>query len=199
MTFQLVPNSGQSLDDTRDAVRNNFSIIRTAQNLNHGAFDTANQGKHLFLQMPEQSAAPTTAVNEGGFYAKVGTHPAETNLFFRGENSGFEYQLTNAIAASTGRFSNNTNYVGDNNGGWTFLPGGMIMQYGRKTNPGASGSVVFPITFPSALRPFSLIVTNERDSARSISINEANINSTGFGYFLETGGSTAINWIAIGN
>ena len=200
MTYTTaIPVSGDSLGGTRDRIRTNFQEIDSVVGVNHVAFNASGEGKHKFLQMPEQAAAPTTAANEGGFYAKVGTTPAESNLFFRGESDGFEYQLTKAIAASTARFANTTNYSGTLNGGWTFLPGGMIMQYGRKTSPGSSGSITFPITFPSGNAPFSIVVTNERTSARSANIDSAGISSTGFSYFLETSGSVAINWVAIGN
>jgi hypothetical protein len=195
-----IPRTGQSLGVTRDPVRNNFTVIRDIFNNNHYTFDEANPGKHRFLQLPEQGAAPTTGPNEGGFYAKQdAATPNETALFVRGESNGFEYQLTKAISTGTAVFGNNTNYIGDNWGGWTFLPGGLVMQYGRKINPGNSGTITFPIPFPSGNSPFSIITTNERTSARSSSVNQAGISATSFNYFLETDGSVAINWIAIGN
>lgn len=204
-----IPVSGDSLGGTRDRIRTNFQLISSVFAANHVTYNLTGAGKHKFLQMPEQAGSigqvgaplpPATASDEAGFYAKVGTNPAESNLVFRAENNGFEYQMTKAIAASTARFGNNTvAYVANNNGGWTFLPGGLLLQYGRHTSPGSSGTVTFPVVFPSGNAPFSIIVTNERDSARSANINNTGISSTGFNYFMETSGSIALNWVAIGN
>ena len=125
-----VPNSGDSLGSTRVAINTNFQQIDAVNSINHEAFNTADKGKHKFLQMPEQSSAPTTAADEGGLYTKVATNPAETNLFFRGESDGKEYQLTRSDQANNLTFGDDTNYdVGPPslNGGWTFLPGGLIL------------------------------------------------------------------------
>lgn len=90
-----VPQSGQTLGTTQPLIQSNFSIITTAQSVNHVAYDDADQGKHKFLQMPEQGSAPTTAANEGALYTKVDTGtPATTQLFYRNESAGTEQQLT---------------------------------------------------------------------------------------------------------
>lgn len=204
MTYTTdIPISGDTLGGTRDRVRTNFQLIDSINSINHVAYGSLGQGKHKFLQMPEVTASgagvPTTLANEGGLYVDVGANPAESNLFFRGESDGFQYQLTKVIQASNARFGVNiVAYVADNNGGWTFLPGGLLLQYGRRTTPGSSGTITFPVPFPSGVAPFSIQISNERTSARSCSINSAGISATGFSYFLDTGGSVAVNWIAIG-
>ena len=212
MSYSLnVPQSGQTLGNTQGPILTNFAVLNTSNNVNHEAFNSANQGKHKFLQMPEQAGSigqvvpplpPTTAANEGGLYTKVGTNPAETNLVFRAESDGFEYQMTHVIAASTATFSTNTAYVANHTGGWTFLPGGLIMQYGRRSSVSgsSSGAITFPIPFPSGNAPFSITATLERTSGRPVSIDSAVvITSTGFSYRLDSTGSVAIQWIAIGN
>lgn len=205
MTYSSdVPISGDTLGGTRDRIRTNFQEIASVEAVNHVAFNAIGEGKHKFLQMPEVTASgagiPTTLANEGGLYVDVGTNPSESNLFFRAESNGFEYQLTKSISTGTARFANNSvGYIANNNGGWVFLAGGMILQYGRRTSPGSSGTVTFPIAFPSGNSPFSIVVTNERTSARSANLNSTGISSTGFSYFMETSGSVALDWIAIGN
>lgn len=162
MSYDPRPNaSGDTLVSSRNPIRTNFQLLQSRFDENHVDIDGGvGGGKHKFLQMPEQSSAPTTAANEAGLYVKVGTSPAESNLFFRGEGSGNEYQLTKTIAASTTEFGTNTNYqVGPPslNGGWTFLAGNMILQYGI-TNVTSSSDVVitFPVTFPTSIFSFSL-------------------------------------------
>jgi hypothetical protein len=206
MTYTTdLPLSGESLGSTRDRIRANFQEIASVNAVNHVAFNSVGEGKHKFLQMPEQAAAPATLVNEGGVYTKVGTNPAETNLFFRGENSGFEYQITKSFSAQTGRFANNSNYqVGPPslNGGWTFLPGGLMLQYGM-TNA-ASGSstrtVTFPVQFPNAV--FSINVTGLRASSSPGNTDAwvaTGYTTTSFDIFNNGSHSFQFFWWAIGN
>jgi hypothetical protein len=90
-----VPQSGQTLGNTQSPIQTNFSIITTAQSVNHVTYDDADQGKHKFLQMPEQISAPSTAANEGALYTKVDTASVpKTQLFYRNESNGTEVQLT---------------------------------------------------------------------------------------------------------
>ena len=194
-----IPVSGESLGSTRDRIRGNFQEIAAVEAINHIAFNAVGKGKHKFLQMPEQAAAPAVLANEAGFYSKVGANPAETNLFFRGENNGFEYQLTRAIAASTARFGNNTAYQANHEGGWSFLPGGLILQYGLRTNIGANSTatVTFPVAFTTACfsvmispvtsgNPTSQMILTANPGAASFVINN---NSSTF---------TRAFWIAVG-
>lgn len=95
MTYQPnVPVSGDSLGSTRDIIRTNFQEIASVVAINHVAFNETGEGKHKFLQMPENSA-PTTAANEGGLYTAQDTDSApKTALFFRTESNGTSTQLT---------------------------------------------------------------------------------------------------------
>jgi len=159
-----LPISGDTLGGTRDRIRTNFQLIESIQSINHVAYGTLGQGKHKFLQMPEQGSAPTTLVNEGGLYTKVGTSPAETNLFFRGESSNYEYQLTHVDSTLTASFSTST---GVNDSGWTFLPGGLLMQYGLRSvaAKGTATTITFPKLFATAVYSITIgSVTGEGNS-----------------------------------
>jgi hypothetical protein len=164
---------------------------------NHVAFNALGQGKHKFLQMPEQASAPITTADEGGFYTKVA---GETQLFFRGEGNGFEYQLTKAIQASSTLFGVNTiAYVANNDGGWTFLPGGLLLQYGKRTTPGSSGTITFPVAFPSGTAPFSILtvlIANSGNLVVTVKSSPAP-SATSFDYDCSSG-SGGIYWQAIG-
>ena len=196
-----VPQSGQTLGTTQPLIQSNFSVITTAQSVNHVTFDDANQGKHKFLQMPEQVSAPTTAVNEGGFYTK---DSGGTNLFYRSESAGSEYQLTKVIDASIGNFGTFLAYGAPpatftQTGGWTFLPGGLIMQYGFYGKVGAlgqTGTVQFPVTFTNV---FSVTNSLNRPNTGNQSIQIGTPTTTDFGFFSSSAGSDGIFWQAIGN
>lgn len=198
MTYVPCPNSGQSLGQTRDQIRTNSDLLKQSLAVNHYDLDQSNVGKHKFVEMPVQAAAPTTVSGELALFSK--TVSAISQLFIiRDGVAGTEKPLT-AGDTSQAQFAVNTvAYSANCNGGWTFLPGGLILQYGRRTTPTSSGTVTFPIPFPSGNAPFSIVVTNERDSARSANINSSGLSSTSFNYFMETNGSVALNWIAIGN
>lgn len=154
--------------------------------------------------MPEVTASgagvPATAVNEGGVYVDVGTSPAEANLFYRGENSGFNYQLTRAISASTASFSTNSVALGSANGfgGWTFLPGNLLMQYGY-FNPNTSTTVIFPIAFTST--PFSVQLTPSVSSNTTVRTGVSTGTLTNSQFVFQGSVNAALNpvyFIAIG-
>jgi len=197
-----IPISGNSLGSTRDRIRVNFQETAAVLAINHIAFNTTGKGKHKYLQMPEVTASafgvPTTLANEGGVYVEVGTNPAESNLFFRGENNGFEYQLTNANQAQSATFGTFTNYappVLTQNGGWTFLPGGLLLQYGTKQFPAVAtttSAVVFPIAFTTL---FSVTYSIKSSSSNRLSSE----TTTGFEVvFNSTQTGIRYYWQAIG-
>jgi len=116
MSLTNVPVAGQTLLGSRDLIANNFTVIDAAFTINHIAYNLPDNGKHKFLQLPEQAAAPATAANEAGLYAKVGATSAVTELFFRRESSGTEIAFTESLPALNG---------------WTRLPSGLYMEWGN--------------------------------------------------------------------
>lgn len=117
--------SGQSLGQTRDAIRNNFTNYFNTISLNHVAPNSAGAGKHTFAEFVEQAQAPATSIDEVAVYSRQVTYPGpviNSELFLQKEN-----QLVNAADIQMSRLD-----VGIKAGtsGWTFLPGGLIMQWG---------------------------------------------------------------------
>ena len=185
MTYQPdVPRSGQSLDGTRDTIRTNFQQIDIVNSVNHVAFNNADKGKHKFLQMPEQSSAPATAINEAALYTKQGPL-GTTQLYFRNENSGDEEQITGGLKSANG---------------YAYLSPGILMQWGTNTAPsGNGGPFSFPVAFSTA--PYSLVVTIIRSSSSSSDYDlvlkatpTANDFTTNSGF----SNSHSFYWIAIG-
>ena len=160
--------------------------------INHVAFGDPNQGKHKFMQMPEQSAAPTTAVNEAALYSKVDpSSPAESAIFYRQENSGNEYQLTTSHKANFAQF-------GQSNPGWSFLPGGLLIQYGTYNQSSSSSgtAVVFPTPFNGV--PYSIQLTINRDSGADASLMVKALTASGFTGRSTTSGAHDVYYTAIG-
>lgn len=129
-----IPQAGDVLSQSQADLLNNFGAINTAFNLNHGNFNAANQGKHLFLEMPVV-ADQVTAAGEVGVYCKNGATSGVPELFFRRQSAGAITPMTEASAMANG---------------WTWLPSGLLMQWGTQVNTGGPNSYNFPIAFPTA-------------------------------------------------
>jgi hypothetical protein len=185
-----IPAVGQSLGNSRPSVNGNFSTINTTIAVNHVAMNAAGQGKHKFIQMPV-TTVPSTAVQEIGLYTKLVN--GLSRLFLRQENNGTEVQVSGVdpLIAATG---------------YSFLPGGLLIQWGSTTTTGAgSGTtpVVFPTTFTTLgvnTNAYSVVVT-ANTGAISLSQNLTVDNVTHAGFDLLQRGYIAgrtVKYIAIG-
>lgn len=197
MSYTPLPlASGSTLENTRDGIRGNFVIIQDRFEDDHTTY-ASGTGKHNKMTMPEQSSAPTTAANEGALYSKVGTNPAETNLFFRAESDGYEYQMTHAYSANTGTFATSPF-------GWTFLPGGLILQWGSLTNPGTSGTITFAdntFSFPNSIIQIQLQIYHNSSGNESATVKQDDPPTTALFKYRTTSSSanTVLKWYALGN
>lgn len=166
---QNIPGANDLLSQSQSEIQENFSQIKTVIDINHITFGDANQGKHLYLQLPEH-AAPTTAVNEGGLYANVGTTSTVTELFFRRENNG---ELIPMTERATGGAP-----------GWTYLPSGIMLQWGSANLIGADAAgttVAFVRSFPAACLNVQLtIVTTVGGQSRVAYVVTGSLTAANF-------------------
>ena len=146
---------------------------------------SADEGKHKFLQMPEQGAAPATAANEGGLYTKEVPTLAVTGLYFRDESSGTERQLTNL---------NITNLVNAGTAAGTLYrmdSALLFTMYSGITNAfSGSATVSFPVAFTTL---FGYSATAEDGTVQKVSGQ-----GTTSGITLHTENSVQVSWFAIG-
>ena len=188
MTFFPVPNTGETLDGTREQIRTNIGLLKSSLAVNHGDLGNVDTGKHKFLQMPVQGSSPVTAINDLGFFASV--IGGRNVLTFREANSGAVYALTGitpSVAAT----------------GYTPLIGSSILQWGTVT-PVANQTltaVAFPTPFPNNC--FVVVVTEKRTGSPT-GVDQVYVNlkvAAGFSYFATTSGAgfASFDWIAIGN
>lgn len=155
-----MPNLGQSLGATRDQIRNNILDIKNSLAVNHVDLDNgADTGKHTmtnFIQISTAAQKPTTGATEVALYndvAKTGQIwlcPPNTT---QGDK---KVQLTAGDVTDT-KFATNTAYATNRLGGWTFLPGNLLLQYGSINLSTSAVSTSYPIAFSGA--PYSLQVT----------------------------------------
>ncbi len=116
-----------------------------------------------------------------------------------------DYQLTRTITGSFPLFAKNTqNYNAQGNhltGGWTFLPGGMLMQYGFISIPAPNQTIKFPVPFNNI--PFSIQLTSEATAggnSPAFGVRNGTVTQTDFQIIAATGfaGILKVYWVAIG-
>lgn len=142
---QNIPQPTDKMKDSQNDILGNFQAIKTGFDINHYAFDSSNEGKHMYVSLPEQSAGPTTAANEVAIYSKESTLTTVAELFVRKESSGDEIEFTSSLQAADG---------------WSYLPSGILIKWGDETTIGAS-TITFPTaaTIPAFTAIYAILLT----------------------------------------
>ncbi len=221
MTFTFnnaIPQANDFIDESQGDLLNNNIALNGIFSRNHVPFinTTNGQGRHTFVEMVNTIGnvipVPPAGLqnNSGTVYTKKAF--TVSDLYYTNDNTLNEYKLTNVVTIADNNrfpyFGTNTNLTlapvsapgNAGFGGWTFLPGGLIMQYGKVTNPTNGQTITFPLAF-TVSPPFSIQLTSVVDDNSTIrmavltgseTINKFEINSTGSLHL------TALYWIAIG-
>lgn len=186
MTYTAnVPNPSQSLGITQPLINSNFQRIAAVFAINHVDFNSVGEGKHKFVQMPEQSAAPATLVNEGALYTKDVS--GSNQLFYRKESNGTQVQFTSFDPT-----------LSDN--GTSYIPGGLIFKWGKIDNPPKTGSVIFPVAFPNDCFQVQLSCRTDPGGIQGFWLDSDNPTPTSikFYYTGSSGSLSRLYWLAIG-
>lgn len=176
-----IPQSTDDPSQSQSQILANFQALNTFLSVNHVSLNDGNQGKHSFLQLPEQSSAPTTAANEGGLYTKEVS--GSTQLFFREESSGSERQLTSAFSAAT-------------NGTLT-IPGGLLIQWGFSSGIGDGSQVNFNTSFGSTAYNVQCTLVRADSNSRYVYVTSSSVTSSKFN-ITSNSADTDMYWWAIG-
>lgn len=140
MALTILPNAGQDLLVTRDAIRNNFQTLDTAFNVNHVDYGNANQGKHNFVSMPYQATSPATAAGELAIYSQAGI------LYL---------QPASQIAGHQGTVIGGIGLQGN---GWAQLPSGTKFLWGGTlTSDVTYGYINYDIGNPAGFPGFTIV------------------------------------------
>lgn len=185
-----IPTPNQRFKDSQSLIQSNFTDIANALAINHEAFNLPNVGKHKFLQMPIQGAAPATAANELGLYTKTGI-TTNIEMFIRRESSGSEIEFTGSLQSANG---------------WTRLPSGILLKWGQGTlNAGQPGTINFPVaaTIPVFTAIYMVQLTPIGGGNPNIAATLATISTTGFQAWRTertstTTASVSVQYFAIG-
>lgn len=136
---QNIPTASQRQKDSQPLIQANFQGIKTLIDVNHVTFDdpSGNQGKHKFVTFPLQSSVPAISTNEMVLFEKIPAAPfpltAVPELFLkRNIVAGSELPIT------ASGFGVPTSVA---NQGWTYLPSGILLKYGKSTLSASSPGV----------------------------------------------------------
>lgn len=212
MTIYLnnIPTGIVKLSQDYLNIKNNFSQLDITYGVNHVPFSVAlNNGLHTVVNMVNNVAKPTIIDNTGALYTRPFSGGGNTDLWYTPDASGYEYQMTRTTenAGVFSLFATNTNYQAfapprpSQFGGWSFLPGGLIIQYGTTANTNLNSN--FQIKFPFAFTTFvgSVVITayDSVSTDKSFVINSGSVNLTGFAFRLSSSNQPeGAYWMAIG-
>lgn len=189
MTFTSgVPTTGQTLGQTRDIIRNNFTNYFNVVSQDHISPNATGEGKHNKSTYVAQTVDPVTALNEIAEYSKNASGIIQG--FLAPSNAGTPIQMTRL---DTGALNNSN--------GYSFLPGGLIIQWAALSAISNNQEVTFPIAFPTAC--FVVVPGGGRSASSStqptINFDQHTLTRTGFNTAII--GTQPINYyyIAIGN
>lgn len=174
-----IPNGPNNPSTDQPNMKTNNDSNNSIWAEDHYGFNVANGGTHKQVRMPVLGSVPgSTIAGEGTLYTKTTSGNGE--LFFTPDATGDEYQMTTTSTGDIATFGTNTPYTANHTGGWTFLPGGLVMAYGVRAETNSTNvTISFPITFTTV---YSLVVTQGKVSG---TVNETgfyyrNITTTGF-------------------
>lgn len=202
-----IPFATNSPSTDQPKMEENTNSINTLIQQDHFGFNgefNANPnsgGWHTLLHMVDQVTDPASSItNVGQLYAR--------NVTFNGKTDVALFYRTGTVIGSANSITQITapkNTVGATNG-YTFLPGGIILQWGVEAVP--TGQHVFGGTsfFLNYTNVFAVILSPQVSSnavtkQATVSLNGTSTSSFTWNYVrADTSGDyPAFNWLAIGN
>ena len=195
-----VPTGLLELDEDYINLQNNFQQLNTTFQVNHVPLtdNTVNNGAHTYVEMRNEAGLPAGLQNlEGTIYTRQAN--AVSEMFYTPDNSTDQYQLTRTLTTQTAKFSTNTNYSGALLGGWTFLPGGMLFQYGFLPNPLNDAIITFPVSFTLTAFSITLGPVRSNSNDKFIGVKDGSVTNAQFQIILSgTQLPTGLYWQAVG-
>ena len=165
--FKNIPASNHNPSVDQPNMRTNTNSTSDLINEDHYTFGVANGGFHKQARIPVLAAIGNLSAripNSGTIWTKKDISTGvttESNLHFVPDTGTDDYQMTRTITGSYARFAVGAQYqaaVGATPalfGGWTFLPGGLLLQYGTLAHTtNVETTITFPVPFSST--PFSI-------------------------------------------
>lgn len=193
-----IPVSTDTPAQDQPGMQINCTSINQILSTDHLTFGTATgnltDGMHTVIHLQDQIMTPPAAIL-GAFelWSQLITFNATTDdALFVQTGKGTVIQMTTSA-----------NTVAKTNG-YTFLPGGVILQWGTSTTTGTTTGVTYPLTFPT--KEFIVMAQPYSNSSPS-TVAAQNYwtdggSAAGFTFFYPTfsgGNKPNFLWFAIGN
>ncbi len=199
-TFTDNPQASHTLANDQPNIQNNFRYIQGALGKDHQIVfndsdtGTTFEGRHISVSLKDNGASP--AFPGDGTDSFVWSHNG--NLFYRTTTSGPFQFTTTATGSNFGGAATVGNSVLS---GWTFLPGGLIMNYGKVDSPsGSSTAVTFSQNFPTAILNVMLTPSRNNSNDKVVAVSSGSPGVNGFTIsYSSSDRPTSIYWVAIGN
>lgn len=203
MAFQPnIPAATDIKSQSQSDIQGNFQAIQTLVGINHVNFGAADQGKHNLVTFPLTStspAAPVFAATEEGLYNLVNATTSKNELYVHRQtvDAPTDIPFTASILSNTA--------VASSDNGWTYLPSGLLLKWGRVSAPTASVAITPTVTSggPNFTRVFRVMVTPQ-DSGTAVNFTcgqrtVANNTSGNFtAYCANPSATTSVIYLVIG-
>lgn len=196
-----IPDTPNNPSNDQPLMKINTNSIDDLIEVDHVSFNTNNGGFHKQSQYLNGNLPAGLGSGAGTVYSKAVSGTSQ--IFFTPDASGNEYQQTRAIGSSFPLFglqTNNYNGVGTAfNGGWTYLPGNLLLQYGVCTAV-TDTAIPFPVAFTG--NPFTIQLTGfYNNNSRGFWWVKTRSNTQFTAALRDSSGSdisTTFFWMAIG-
>jgi len=202
----LVLNVAGGLTLSANATSNVLTINSTVSSLNIGTFQV-NTSQITYGNLPISANGSLgtagwvfTTSGANNYWAPIPVPGSNTDILFNDSattnaSAAFTFnKTTNAVSISSNSLTLGTSSVAAS--GYTFLPNGLILQWGTSTQTTGAGSVTFPIAFPTAC--FSVTMTLE--SATGIgTLDTGTVSTSGFSPRSSNTITSTAFWMAIGH
>jgi hypothetical protein len=129
-----IPAAANNPSDDQEPMQTNYASIAGILNIDMVGFGDNNGGYHKQITYVDQGADPGSAASQYRTYSKLVGGSSE--LFAQKDAIATPIQLTSGVPVAAPS-------------GWTYLPGGLILQWGTVTIGGSSGTANFARAFPS--------------------------------------------------
>ena len=186
------PPDGSSLGQTKATIRNNldgtFQTLAIDHIDNNGQPGSQPAGYHKVIHAVPQGSDPAAIVGYGQLYSKtINSFTTDQALFWE-TGGGLIQQLTANITPTAA-----TN-------GSSFLPGGLIIQWGSAAAATDGTTVNFNVTFPTNLFSLTIAHSAAGSGENTGAIVSAALKTTaGFRLRINGSSSASYSYIAIGN
>ncbi len=189
---QNVPNPPNLPSADVGNMQTNTNSIFSILNVDHESFGSQNNidGRHKQVSLINEVAPGVPASIGGVLFAN---NPAGSSQPF------WQNGIAPANVFQIFTYSSVTSPVVSTTG-FTYLPGGLIMQWGIVNNPASTGTQAYPIPFPTNVFGVFFNFGRNASSVDSFWINTAGVNNlTQFAWRASTGSASFLYWQAIGN